>query len=166
MFYHCLTIVQSILNDCARCLVINIHLRENLSENTTDKMDREKQIHRRKWRRKTGISQREWGRERRNEHRRRWIRFLPVNWTPLLSLIHVSELLHRWWDGEGEGREREGEERRGKGRQIHAGESRGRLWPLSHRQTAINKSIGNCGWLENGWGREDGGWKRERPESK
>lgn len=63
-------------------------------------------------------------------------------------------------------REREGEERRGKGRQIHAGESRGRLRPLSHRQTAINKSIGNCGWLENGWGWEDGGWKRERPESK
>lgn len=33
---------------------------------------------------------------------------------------------------------------------------RGRLRPLSHRQTAINKSIGNCGWLENGWGWEDG----------
>lgn len=68
-------------------------------------------------------------------------------------------------DGEGE----EGEERRGKGKTNPCrGEQRerGRLQPLSHRQTAINKSIGNCGWLENGWSREDGGWKRERPESK
>ena len=42
-------------------------------------------------------------------------------------------------EGRMEGREREKE----------------RLWPLPHRQTAINKSIGNCGWLESnsGWGR-------------
>lgn len=94
----------------------------------------------------------------------------PVNWTPLLSLIHVSELLHRWGDGEAEeAEEGEREERRGKGKtnpcRREQGE-RGRLRPLSHRQTAINKSIGNCGWLENGCGWEDGGWKRERPESK
>lgn len=60
-------------------------------------------------------------------------------------------------DGErGRGEEKEGN-REDKSMQ---GESRGRLRPLSHRQTAINKSIGNCGWLENGWGWEDG--KRER----
>lgn len=75
----------------------------------------------------------------------------------MASLIHVSELLHRW--GAGEGEERDGEERTGKGKTNPCrGErrERGRLRPLSHRQTAINKSIGNCGWLENGWGWEDG----------
>lgn len=90
---------------------------------------------------------------------------LPGKLDSPVSLIHVSELLHRWGDGEGE----EGEERRGKGNiNPCRGEQRerGRLQPLSHRQTAINKSIGNCGWLENGWSREDGGWKRERPKSK
>lgn len=45
------------------------------------------------------------------------------------------------------------------------GESRGRLRPLSHRQTAINKSIGNCGWLENGWSWENGKNERDPNQS-
>lgn len=47
-------------------------------------------------------------------------------------------------------REREDKSMQGGGESRGAGErerERGRLRPLSHRQTAINKSIGNCGWL-------------------
>lgn len=45
------------------------------------------------------------------------------------------------WEG-GEGREREDKSMQGESRGREGG-----CGPLSHRQTAINKSIGNCGWL-------------------
>lgn len=71
------------------------------------------------------------------------------------SCSRAAASMGRWrgWRGRA-GRRKEGK-REDKSMQ---GESRGRLRPLSHRQTAINKSIGNCGWLENGLG----GWRMEK----
>lgn len=91
-------------------------------------------------------------------------RVLWVNWTPHLSLIHVSELLHRQGDGEGEvgKREKKGWKREDKSMQGRAEGDCGRS--PTGRQQSINQQETVVGWRTTGAGRMEDG--KERPESK